>query len=121
MEEKDYKAFCKMVENTLKLKRDVDLFVNPSLFIVRIDSIRLALCAEFINKNDVLIRYIVRIKNGKAIIYNNLFSGSNPFKPTVVDIYEKTTSPSNVANFFKKELKDFKEKINKTNKIDTVQ
>ena len=121
MEEKDVKAFCKMVAKVLELKRVVDLLDNPKLFVVRTDTNRLALCAEFINKNDVLIRYIVRIKNGKAIIYNNLFSGSNPFKPTVVDIYEKTTSPSNVANFFKKELKDFKEKINKTNKIDTVQ
>ena len=121
MEEKDYKAFGKMVDNVLKLKRDIDLLDNPSLFIVRTDNIRLALCAEFINKNDVLIRYIVRIKNGKAVIYNNLFSGSNPFKPTVVNIYEKTTSPTNVANFFKKELKTFKEKINRTNKINNAQ
>lgn len=116
MEEKDYKAFGKMVEKVLKLKRDVDLFDDPKLFIIRIDSIRLALCAEFINKNDVLIRYIVRIKNGKAVIYNNLFSGANPFKPTVVDVYEKTTSPAGVARFFKEEIKDFKEKVKKTNK-----
>ena len=115
MKEKDYKAFCKMVEKTLKLKRDIDLFEDPRLFIIRIDSIRLALCAEFINKNDVLIRYIVRIINGKAVIYNNLFSGSNPFKPTVVDIYEKTTSPTGVAKFFKEKFKDFKECINKKN------
>lgn len=113
MEEKDYKAFCKMVEKTLKLKRDIDLFEDPRLFIIRIDSIRLSLCAEFINKNDVLIRYIVRIKNGKANIYNNIFSGTNPFKPTVVDIYERTTSPSGVARFFKEELKDFKKAINR--------
>ena len=115
MEERDYKAFFFFFEKTLKLKRDIDLFEDSRLFIIRIDSIRLALCAEFINKNDVLIRYIVRIINGKAVIYNNLFSGSNPFKPTVVDIYEKTTSPTGVAKFFKEEFKDFKECINKKN------
>ena len=113
MEEKDLKAFCKMVAKVLELKRAVDLLDNPKLFVVRTDNNRLALCAEFINKNDVLIRYIVRIKNGKAIIYNNLFSGANPFKPTVVDIYEKTTSPSGVARFFKEELKDFKKAISR--------
>ena len=101
MEEKDVKAFCKMVAKVLELKRVVDLLDNPKLFIVRTDDTRLSLCAEFINKNDVLIRYIVRIKNGKANIYNNIFSGTNPFKPTVVDIYERTTSPSGVARFFK--------------------
>lgn len=113
MEEKDVKAFCKMVAKVLELKRVVDLLDNPKLFIVRTDDTRLSLCAEFINKNDVLIRYIVRIKNGKANIYNNIFCGTNPFKPTVVDIYERTTSPSGVARFFKEELKDFKKAINK--------
>ena len=113
MEEKDVKAFCKMVAKVLELKRVVDLLDNPKLFIVRTDNTRLSLCAEFINKNDVLIRYIVRIKNGKANIYNNIFSGTNPFKPTVVDIYERTTSPSGVARFFKEELKDFKKAISR--------
>lgn len=113
MEEKDVKAFCKMVAKVLELKRVVDLLDNPKLFIVRTDDTRLSLCAEFINKNDVLIRYIVRIKNGKANIYNNIFSGTNPFKPTVVDIYERTTSPSGVARFFKEELKDFKKAISR--------
>ena len=113
MEEKDVKAFFKMVAKVLELKRVVDLLDNPKLFIVRTDDTRLSLCAEFINKNDVLIRYIVRIKNGKANIYNNIFSGTNPFKPTVVDIYERTTSPSGVARFFKEELKDCKKAINK--------
>ena len=44
MEEKDVKAFCKMVAKVLELKRVVDLLDNPKLFIVRTDDTRLSLC-----------------------------------------------------------------------------
>lgn len=111
MEEENYKAYLLVVDKMLKLKKKIDLFEDPKLFIVYLDRPRLVTYAEFLNKNDVIVRYVIKIKKNKAVIYLNMPTGNDPLRTTYIDVYVTTLSPRKIAGFFEKEIKDFKKSI----------